>query len=164
MLAQLSAAAELGPAEEFFPISAATGDGVGQLRDALVERLPAGPAYFPLDVVSDQPEWLLVGELIREQALGLMREEVPHALAVRVLGMEQRASGAIVDIEAVIITETKSQKGIVIGQRGTVIKEIGMRARREIQSLLGSHVFLDLRVQVKKKWRQDERTLGDLGI
>ncbi|RJQ45543.1 MAG: GTPase Era [Gaiellales bacterium] len=164
LLAQLEEAAGLGPAEEFFPVSAATGDGVGELRQAIASRLPEGPAYFPPDVVSDQPERVLVGELIREQAIRLMREEVPHALAVRVLEMEPREGGGVIDVEAVLVTETKSQKGIVIGHRGKIIREIGTRARREIEALLGSRVFLDLRVQVRKKWRQDDRMLDELGI
>lgn len=164
LLPQLQRAGELGPAEEIFPISATTGDGVEALREALAARLAEGPAYFPEDVISDQPERVLISEFIREQAIRLMREEVPHALAVRVLEMEEREGEAVIDIEAAIIVETKSQKGIVIGHGGQVIKEIGTRARKEIEALLGSRVYLSLRVKVRKKWRQDERMLEDLGI
>lgn len=161
---QLQQAGELGPSEEIFPISATRGDGVDALKQALIAYLPEGPAYFPPDVVSDQPEYQLVAELIREQAIRLMREEVPHALAVNVVEMEKRSGRMQVAIEAVIMVETKSQKGIIIGSQGKMIKEIGTRARQEIEALLGSRVYLDLRVRVRKKWRQDERTLEDLGI
>lgn len=164
LLRNLQQAGELGPAAEFFPVSAAVGEGIEELRRSLVERLPEGPAYFPADVVTDQPERMLVAELIREQAIRLTRQEVPHALAVRVIEMEPRPDSDVIDIEAVIISETKSQKGIIIGHRGQVVKEIGSKARREIEALLGSRVYLDLRVQVRKKWRQDERMLEDLGI
>jgi GTP-binding protein Era len=161
---QLQQAGELGPSEEIFPISATRGDGVDALKQALIAYLPEGPAYFPPDVVSDQPEYQLVAELIREQAIRLMREEVPHALAVNVVEMEKRSGRMQIAIEAVIMVETKSQKGIIIGSQGKMIKEIGTRARQEIEALLGSRVYLDLRVRVRKKWRQDERTLEDLGI
>jgi GTP-binding protein Era len=161
---QLQQAGELGPSEEIFPISATRGDGVDALKQALIAYLPEGPAYFPPDVVSDQPEYQLVAELIREQAIRLMCEEVPHALAVNVVEMEKRSGRMQIAIEAVIMVETKSQKGIIIGSQGKMIKEIGTRARQEIEALLGSRVYLDLRVRVRKKWRQDERTLEDLGI
>jgi GTP-binding protein Era len=164
LLPQLQQAGELGESESIFPVSAARGDGVEELKQALIELLPEGPAYFPQDVVSDQPEQQLVAELIREQALRLTREEVPHALAVKVIEMGSGESESVVSVEAVIMVETKSQKGIIIGKQGTMIKEIGTRARGEIQALLGSKVFLDLRVKVKKKWRQDDRALEDLGI
>ena len=116
------------------------------------------------DAISDQPERVVAGELIREQALKLTREEVPHAVAVDVVNMEQREKGGIVDIEAIIIVERESQKGILIGKQGKMIKDIGSRARGEIEALLGSKVFLDLTVRVKQKWRQNERLLGDLGL
>lgn len=164
LLPQLQEADGLGPAGGIFPVSAETGEGVGELREAIAEGLPEGPAYFPEDVVSDQPELVLVAEFIREQAIRLLREEVPHALAVRVTEMEPREDADVIDIEAAIITETKSQKGIVIGRQGAVIKEIGTRARREIEALLGSRVYLHLKVKVKPKWRQDGRMLEDLGI
>lgn len=164
LLPMIEEAGRLGGYEEIFPISASKGWGLGDLREAIAGRMPPGPMYFPLDVVSDQPEKLIAGELIREQAIQLTREEVPHAVAVDVLQMKQRRDRDIVDIEAVIVVERESQKGILIGKQGRMIGEIGSRARREIEALLGSQVFLDLTVKVRKKWREDERVLGDLGL
>jgi len=164
VLPLIGQASELGAYEEIFPISALKGWSLGELRDAIVARLPEGPQYFPEDTVSDQPERVIAGELIREQALRLTREEVPHAIAVDVVDMRQREEKDIIDLEAVIIVERESQKGILIGKRGKMIREIGTRARGEIEALLGSKVFMDLTVRVRKKWRQDQRILGDLGL
>ncbi len=164
LLPMIGQAESLGSYEEIFPISALKGWNLPELKEAIVSRMEAGPQYFPGDAISDQPERVVAGELIREQALKLTREEVPHAVAVDVVSMEQREKGDIVDIEAIIIVERESQKGILIGKRGKMIKDIGSRARGEIEALLGSQVFLDLTVRVKKKWRQNERLLGDLGL
>jgi GTP-binding protein Era len=164
VLPLIDAAGDLGSFEEIFPISARKGWSLEELKEAIVSHMSEGPRYYPEDVVSDQPERVIAGELIREQAIRLTREEVPHAVAVNVVAMEQREKGDMVDIEAIIIVERESQKGILIGKQGKMIKDIGSRARGEIEALLGSKVFLDLTVRVKKKWRQNERLLGDLGL
>lgn len=164
LLPRIDQAASLGSFRELFPVSALTGDGVGELLEAVAASLPEGPRYFPEDMVTDQPEVMLVSELIREQVIRATREEVPHAIAVDVLSMAPGEDGRLVDIEAAIYVERDSQKGIVIGKQGKMIKEIGSRARREIQALLGSRVYLDLTVKVRKRWRDDERRLGELGL
>ncbi|MCL6106423.1 MAG: GTPase Era [Actinobacteria bacterium] len=164
LLPLMQAAPSLGELAEIIPVSAARGEGLKDLLGEMAVRMPEGPEYFPPDVVTDQTEEILVGELIREQAVRLTREEVPHSLAVRVLTLKPRKNGDLIDITAEVIIERESQKGIVIGRGGKMIKEIGVRARGEIEALLGSTVFLDLRVRVMKKWRDDERALGELGL
>ncbi len=164
LLPVIDQAGELGAFDEIFPISARKGWSLSELKEAIVARMAEGPRYYPEDASTDQPERVVAGELIREQVLRLTREEVPHAVAVNVVGMEAREKGDIVDIEAIVIVERESQKGILIGKKGAMIKDIGSRARGEIEALLGSKVFLDLTVRVKKKWRQNERLLGDLGL
>ncbi|MCL4310481.1 MAG: GTPase Era [Actinomycetota bacterium] len=164
VLPQLEAAAALGASAELFPISASRGDNLVELKQALVDRMAPGPMFFPEDVITDQPEQRLVAELIREQAVRLTREEVPHALAVEVRSLEPRRRGGLFDVEAVILVEHDSQKGIIIGKGGKMIREIGERARGEIEALLGCHVFLDLKVKVKRRWRDDERMLDELGL
>ncbi|MCL4473103.1 MAG: GTPase Era [Actinobacteria bacterium] len=164
VLPLIEEAGGLGDYQEIFPVSARRGWSLDELKAAIVSRLPEGPRYFPEGEVSDQPERELAAELIREQALRLTREEVPHAVAVDIVDMQQREEKDIVDLEAIIIVERESQKGIVIGKQGKMIKEIGSRSRAEIETLLGSKVFMNLTVRVKKKWRQNERVLGDLGL
>jgi GTP-binding protein Era len=155
---QVAAAGELGDFHALHPVSARTGDGVDELREELVRLLPEGPAYFPEDQSSDQPLQEQVGELVREQALSLTREEIPHAISVLVEELEEKI------VRAVVFVETESQKQIVIGKGGAIIKEIGVRARPLIKRLLGRPVFLELRVQVRRRWRHDERMLERLGI
>src|SRR5207253_4042833 len=128
------------------------------LRDELVQLLPEGPAYFPLDERTDLPVEVQVGELVREKALHLTREEVPHAITVEVEELSEKVA------RANILVETESQKQIVVGKGGSMVKEIGMRARPEIEHLLGRRVFLDLKVKVRPRWRRDERLLERLGI
>lgn len=164
LLPMIGEAGQLGDCDEIFPISARKGWGLEELKDAMTALMKEGPQYYPDDAISDQPERVITGELIREQALRLTRQEVPHAVAVNVVEMEEREEGGIVDIEAVIIVERESQKGILIGKKGQMIKDIGTRSRGEIEALLGSRVFMDLTVRVKKNWRQNERMLGDLGL
>jgi GTP-binding protein Era len=139
-------------------VSAKTGDGVGELRDELVALLPAGPAYFPPEQRSDLSPEEEVGELIREKALALTREEVPHAISVEVEEVDDKV------VRANVYVETESQKQIVVGKGGSVVREIGTRARPEIEHLLGHPVFLELQVKVRPKWRRDERLLERLGI
>lgn len=164
LLPMIDEVSRLGAFEEIFPISALKGKGLKGLVKALAERMPPGPMFFPQGEITDQPEQTLVAELIREQALKLTREEIPHAVAVRVLHMGKRPRKKIIDVEAVIIVERESQKAILIGKGGSMIREIGSLARREIEALLGSPVFLDLSVKTRRKWRDDERALSDLGL
>jgi GTP-binding protein Era len=155
---QMNTAAALGPFHALHPVSAKTGDGVGDLRDELVALLPEGPAYFPQEQRTDLSVELQVAELIREKALGLTRDEVPHAISVEVDELGDKA------VRAFVLVETESQKQIVIGRGGSVVKEIGSRARPEIEALLGRHVFLELVVKVRPRWRRDESTLDRLGV
>jgi GTP-binding protein Era len=155
---QMDTASKLGDFHALHPVSAKTGDGVSELRDELVELLPEGPAYFPPEQRSDLSQEDEVGELIREKALALTREEVPHAISVEVEEVDEKV------VRASLYVETDSQKQIVVGKGGSVVKEIGVRARPEIEHLLGHPVFLELKVKVKPKWRRDERLLERLGL
>jgi GTP-binding protein Era len=158
----LAAAAELEVAQEIFPLSARTGAGVPALLDALVALLAPGPFYFSAEQHSDQPEHVRLAELVREQILIRTRQEVPHAVEVEVERLEDR--GELVWIEAVVLVETDSQKGILIGAGGRMVKEIGSAARRSLQRDLGRHVHLALTVRVRRHWRTDEHLLDRLGI
>jgi GTP-binding protein Era len=155
---QMDTASKLGDFHALHPVSAKTGDGIAELRDELVELLPEGPAYFPPEQRSDLSQAEEVGELIREKALALTREEVPHAISVEVEEVDEKV------VRASIYVETDSQKQIVVGKGGSVVKEIGVRARPEIEHLVGHPVFLELKVKVKPKWRRDEGLLERLGI
>jgi GTP-binding protein Era len=155
---QMQTAAELGPFHALHPVSAKTGDGVGALRDELVSLLPEGPLYYPPDQPTDLTPEAQIAELVREKALALTRDELPHAISVEVDDVSETA------VRAVLYVETDSQKQIVIGKGGGMIKEIGSRARPEIEQLLGRHVFLELQVKKRPRWRQDETLLRRLGI
>ena len=137
-----------------YGVSALDGSGVPDLIDAIVEHLPEGPLYYPPDQVTDQPERVTVAELIREKVLEVTREEVPHSVAVVVEDIEPREDSDLVDVDAVIYVERPSQKGIVIGDKGGMLKTIGTRARAEIEPLLGHHVYLHLRVKVERRWQR----------
>ena len=154
---------ELGlPEADVFPISARTGKGVPALVDHLSSLLPEGPFYFPPEDHSDQPEKVMLAELVREQVLLRTRQEVPHAVEVQVDEIEERSSG--VTVRAIMWVETESQKGILIGHQGRMIKSIGVAARKEIERELAEHVHLDLSVRVRKSWRADDALLDRLGI
>ena len=155
---QMATAAGLGDFTALHPVSAKTGDGIDGLRQELVELLPEGPAYFPPEQRTNLPLELQLAELIREKALQLTREELPHAITVEIDEVAEKV------VRGSIYVETDSQKQIVVGSGGSVIKEIGSRARPEIELLLGRHVFLDLQVKVRPRWRRDERLLERLGI
>jgi len=155
---QMQNAARLGEFHSLHPVSAITGDGVDELRTDLVELLPEGPAYYPTDQRTDVEPQQQVAELIREKALQLTRDEIPHAISVEVEELGEKV------VRATLFVETESQKQIVVGKSGSVIKKIGTRARPEIEQLLGSHVFLDLKVKTRPKWRADEAMLERLGI
>ena len=163
-LAALEAAAGLGLEDaEIFPVSALRGAGVGELVEALAALMPEGPFLFPADERTDLPEPVQLAELVREQVLRRTREELPHAVEVEIGDIEEREDGALV-IEARIWTETDSQKGILIGAGGRMVRAIGTAARQEIEALTGRRVRLDLTVRVRKGWRRDEALLDRLGI
>ncbi|HET9724081.1 MAG TPA: GTPase Era [Actinomycetota bacterium] len=159
---QLQAAADLGAFAEIVPISATTGRGLDVLIRLLVERLPEGPPLYPPDEVTDLPLEVRLAELVREQALAVMREEVPHSVAVVVEDVED--ADGLVRITATIVVERDSQKGIVIGKGGTVLKTIGSLAREQMEALLRTKVFLELRVKVLKEWQRDPKALQRLGF
>ena len=155
---QMQAAAALGDFHALHPVSAKTGDGVGELREELVDLLPEGPLLFPPEQRTDLPTEVQVAELVREKALQLTRDEVPHAITVEVDELEERV------VRASIFVETESQKQIVVGKGGAIVREIGTRARPEVEALLGHPVFLELHVKVRPTWRQNEGILERLGI
>ncbi|HUO74064.1 MAG TPA: GTPase Era [Solirubrobacteraceae bacterium] len=161
--AALQAAADLDVADEVFAVSARTGSGIRTLLDHLVSLLPEGPFYFERQQRSDQAETVLLAELVREQVLARTREEVPHAVEVEIEAIERRRPD-LTRIEAVILVETESQKGILIGAGGQMIKSIGIAARRAIERELAGRVHLELAVKVRRHWRADERVLDRLGI
>jgi GTP-binding protein Era len=158
VLSQMKAASELGDFHALHPVSAKTKDGVGELRDDLVSLLPEGPAYFPLEQKTDLTVEERIAEVIREKALQLTREEVPHAVTVEVEELGEKR------VAATIYVETESQKGILVGKRGAMVREIGTRARPEVEALVGHPVFLELVVKVRKRWRRDPRMLERLGL
>ncbi|KRM72698.1 GTPase Era [Lacticaseibacillus brantae] len=145
-----------------FPISATMGNNVDELLQTLEAGLPVGPQYYPEDQLTDHPEYFVVGELIREKILELTRDEVPHSVAVMVESMKNREAGKL-QIEAYIIVERDSQKGIIIGKGGAMLKQIGIKARRDIENLLGDKVNLQLWVRVQKNWRDNNQYLRSLG-
>ncbi len=147
---------------DLIPISAAKGTNVTTLLDKTIQYLPEGPLYYPEDDMTDQPVSFIVAELIREKALLLTRDEVPHSLAVEVEEFKNQASGKVY-VRAVIHTERDSQKAIIIGQKGQMLKKIGERSRVDIEEMLGTSVYLDLWVKVKKNWRDNENNLNQLG-
>lgn len=147
---------------EIFTVSAANGDGVAELEAALSKKLVAGPKYFPDDMVTDMPERLVCCELIREKALNLLREEVPHGIGVGIDKMEAREDG-ITDIWATLYCERNGHKGIIIGKNGSMLKRIGTDARLEMEWLLGTRVNLQLWVKVKEDWRNKQGVLHELG-
>jgi GTP-binding protein Era len=161
--ATLADAERLEVAEEIFPVSARTGAGVPRLVEHLVTLLPAGPLYFSAGQRSDQEPSVRLAELVREQVLARTREELPHAVEVEVESI-QYPRPDLVRIEAVVLSETESQKGILIGAGGRMIKSIGVAARRTIERELGTQVHLELSVRVRRHWRGDERVLDRLGI
>ena len=159
----LAAAAELGVQGEIYPVSARTGAGLGPLVGELTGLLPEGPFQYPPEDTSDLREEVRVAELVREQVLSRTREELPHAVEVEIDEMEERDDGLLV-VRARVWAETESQKGILVGAGGRMIKAIGTAARGEIEALLGRRVHLDLRVRVRRGWRRDEALLDRLGI
>jgi GTP-binding protein Era len=157
---QIVEAAALGDFHALHPISALTGDGLGPLRDELAALLPEGPRYFQAGERTDLPLAVQIAELVREKALELTREEVPHAISVEIDELDVKKGR----VRALVWVETESQKRIVVGKGGSMIKEIGTRARPEVEFLLGRKAYLDLGVKVRPSWRRDESWLERLGI
>jgi GTP-binding protein Era len=167
--AQLLAASELaGPDTEIVPESATTGENLDVLTDVLATRLPPGPAFYPDGELTDEPEEMLMAELIREAALEGVRDELPHSLAVVIEEVSPREGrddlNPLVDVRANLFVERESQKGIVIGKGGARLREVGTAARTQIEKLLGTKVYLDLRVKIAKNWQRDPKQLGRLGF
>ncbi|MCM3442084.1 MULTISPECIES: GTPase Era [Metabacillus] len=155
---------KLYPFKEIVPISALQGNNIDTLLQQIEDLLPEGPQYYPEDQVTDHPERFIITELIREKVLHLTREEIPHSIAVVMDTLERRENNAAIYVGATIIVERNSQKGIVIGKQGSMLKEVGKRARVDIEALLGSKVFLELWVKVQKDWRNKASQLRDYGF
>ncbi|ATD30181.1 GTPase Era [Macrococcoides bohemicum] len=153
---------DLLPFAEVVPISALQGNNVDRLVEVIEGYMPEGPMYYPKDTISDHPEEFIVAELIREKALHLTSQEIPHAIGVQVEKMT-RVSDDQVDIEATIYIERDSQKGIIIGKKGSMLKQIGQNARKDIEMLLGSKVYLELWVKVQKDWRNKPNFIRQIG-
>jgi GTP-binding protein Era len=155
---QMQTGSRLGDFHALHPVSAKTGDGVDELRDELVGLLPEGPLYYPPEQRTDLSAEEQIAELVREKAIQLTRDEVPHAITAEVEEVDDRVARVL------LYVETESQKGILVGKGGAMVREIGTRARPEVQALLGHPVFLELQVKVRPKWRRDERMLERLGL
>ena len=154
---------ELGEFDAYVPLSGLTGDGVDALVGELEQRLPEGPEYYPGGVVSDQPETFLVAELVREKLLRVARDELPHSITVVAEEIEPERDDDILRYEVRVLVERESQKGMVIGKGGVVIKQAGMLAREELEALLGAPVFLDTKVKVERDWQRRAHALDRLG-
>jgi GTP-binding protein Era len=161
---QLLALSRLGEWAEIVPVSAVAGEQVELLTDLLIARLPPGPPLYLDGELTDEPEMVMIAELIREAALDGVREELPHSLAVVVEEMKPRAGKDLIDVYAVMYVERPSQKAIVIGAGGTRLRDVGTRARAQAEALLGTRVYLDLRVKVAKDWQRDPAQLRKLGF
>jgi GTP-binding protein Era len=158
----IEAASELGDWREVFPISARSGSNVEPLMEAVIELMPPGPCYFPEGMVTDHPESLVLAEYVREKALGVLREEIPHAVAVEI--EEVRPKENVTVVYATIHVERATQRMIVLGKGGRTIKQIGTEARRDVERLLGTRIYLDLKVKVSPGWRSDRKFLERLGL
>jgi len=155
---QMKEAAKLGEFHALHPVSALTGDGIGELRADLISLLPEGPLYFPRGTDTDMPLEARIAELVREQALALTREEVPHAVTAEVVELDEKL------VHVRVYTETESQKQILIGKGGTMVREIGRQARPAIEQLLGRRIHLQLQVKASPKWRRNQTMLERLGL
>ena len=153
LLPIIEASTKLGNFDEIIPISALSGEGVELVLEKIIERLPAGPPHFPVDQYTDQPERFLAGEIVREKAMEATTQEVPHAVAVLVDSFEEGEK--LIHIRATIYVEREGQKGILIGRGGASLKNIGTAARKELESILGSKIFLELFVKVQRNWREN---------
>ena len=158
----IEAASELGDWREVFPISARTGLNVEPLMEAVIELMPPGPRYFPEGMVTDFPESLVLAEYVREKALGVLRDEVPHAVAVEIDEVEPKENVTVV--YATIHVERATQRMIVLGKGGRTVKQIGTEARQDVERLLGTRIYLDLKVKVSPGWRNDRKFLERIGL
>lgn len=149
--------------KEIIPISALMDDNIGEYIKTLKENLSEGPKYFPDDMITDQPEKFIVAEIIREKALNLLEEEVPHGVFVRVESMKERKNKDLIDVEANLFVEKESHKGIVIGKKGSMLKQIGIDARKDIELLLDSKINLQIWVKVEKNWRDNDSKVKYFG-
>ncbi|MBB6454309.1 GTP-binding protein Era [Salirhabdus euzebyi] len=149
---------------EIVPISALEGNNVEHLLEVVTGYLPEGPQYYPEDQITDHPERFIISELIREKVLHLTREEIPHSIAVVIDSIEAREDKKVVYVQATIITERPSQKGIIIGKQGSMLKQVGKMAREDIEALLGSKIYLELWVKVQKDWRNKMNQLREYGF
>ncbi len=149
--------------DAYVPLSALAADGLDRLVAELIGLLPEGPLYFPRDVTTDQPEQLLIGEIVREKFLERLREELPHSLAVVVRDVEERANGVLY-VDVVLVVERESQKGIVIGKGGNLLAAAGRAARQELEALFGTKAYVDLRVKVERDWQRHPQLLDRLGF
>lgn len=154
---------KLYPFAEVVPISAMKNQNTESLLEVIHKYLPEGPQYFPADMVTDQPERQIAAEIIREKALYLLQDEIPHGIAVEINGMKKRPDQDLVDVQATIYCERDSHKGIIIGKQGSMLKRIGSTARYDMQRLLGSPIYLQLWVKVKKDWRDSDFLLKNFG-
>lgn len=155
---------KIGAFDKIMDISADKGTNIDKLLDVLLQYMPEGPKYFPDGMITDQPQHLLAAEIIREKIISTMEEEVPHSIFVHVESVEKRKGKDLIDIHAVVYTERDSQKGIVVGKDGANIKRVGQEARIELETLLGSRIYLDLRVKLRKNWRKDMAFLQRVGF
>ncbi|KPV38957.1 GTPase Era [Alicyclobacillus ferrooxydans] len=164
VLVMMDALLKQYPFAEMIPVSAKDGTQLDVLKKALVKYLPEGPQYYPRDMVTDHPEQFIISEVIREKVLRLTQEEVPHSVMVDIEQLERRDTSGVVYAHAIIYTERDSQKGILIGKRGAMLKKVGQMARQELEALLGNKVYLELWVKVKKDWRNDPSLLHRFGF
>lgn len=163
LLQLMSEYAKLFNFKEIVPLSARDGDGVAMLADILCQALPEGPAYFPDDILTDVPERFVVAEMIREKVFRATRDEIPYSVAVQVESFRENPDGGVIAIAAAIIVERDSQKGIIIGKRGEMLKKIGTAARHEIEAFLAQKVFLELFVKVSRDWSDNPQKLREFG-
>ncbi|WP_339250611.1 GTPase Era [Sporosarcina sp. FSL W8-0480] len=164
LLTTITSYTEVYDFAEVVPLSALNGNNVERLMETLTKYLPEGPKYYPDDQVTDHPERFIISELIREKVLHLTREEIPHSVAVVIEKIDRDENRGLVDVAATIVVDRDSQKGIVIGKKGALLKEIGTKARHDIEMLLGSKVFLELWVKVQKDWRNKPGQLREFGF
>jgi GTPase len=162
LLERIAAYAALYPFSDIVPVSALSGDGVERLVECVAKYLPEGPLYFPDDILTDLPERFIAAEIIREKIFRLTHDEIPYSTAIEIESFKERPDG-LVAIAATINVERDSQKGIIIGRRGAMLKRIGVEARREIEHFLDTRVFLELFVKVRRDWSEDRRALKDMG-
>ena len=163
VLQQIEEYRHLYPFKEIFPVSALCGDNINRLLDSIIQELPEGPHYFPEDIATDQPMRFIASEIIREKIFQLTYQEIPYSIAVGIEDFKEAEDRNLVVIRGIIFVERDSQKGIIIGKGGAMLKKVGQLAREEIEAIMGIKVFLELWVKVKEKWQSDDQVLKMLG-